>query len=82
MTDGRSVKAPAANKYSYDPGKSITGRKRRIAVDTDGSMLTVNLTTANSAGAQLIVHAIRSWCPGIKRASPPATSNASKRPKP
>jgi hypothetical protein len=33
------------------------GRKRRIAVDTDGRLLMVNLTTADiadSAGAQLI----------------------------
>jgi putative transposase len=35
-------------------GKKVTGRKRHIAVDTDGRLLMVNLTTADiadSAGA-------------------------------
>jgi hypothetical protein len=48
-------------KRGYDTGKKVVGRKRHIAVDTDGRLLTVNLTTvdiADSAGAQLILHAI------------------------
>lgn len=40
----------------------MVGRKRHVAVDTDGRLLMVNLTTADisdSAGAQTIVAAIR-----------------------
>ena len=69
MIDSQSVKAPAAKKRGYDAGKKVTGRKRHIAVDTDGRLLMVNLTTADiadSAGAQLILHAIRSRWPWIK----------------
>src|SRR3989304_6211568 len=69
VIDSPSVKAPGAKKRGYDAGKKITGRKRHIAVDTDGRLLMVNLTTADiadSAGAQLILHAIRSRWPWIK----------------
>lgn len=46
----------------YDAGKRIKGRKQHIAVDTDGRLHMLNLTTADifdSAGAQQIVAAIR-----------------------
>jgi transposase len=69
VIDSQSVKAPGAKKRGYDAGKKITGRKRHIAVDTDGRLLMVNLTTADiadSAGAQLILHAIRQRWPWIK----------------
>jgi len=69
VIDSQSVKAPAAKKRGYDAGKKVTGRKRHIAVDTDGRLLMVNLTTADiadSAGAQLILHAIRTRWPWIK----------------
>lgn len=66
--NSQSVKAPSApSGGGYDAGKRIKGRKRHIAVDTDGRLLMVNLTTADisdSAGAQEIVSAIRrrwSW---------------------
>jgi uncharacterized RmlC-like cupin family protein len=62
-----------AGDFLYIPanmaGKKIVGRKRHIAVDTDGRLLMVNLTTADiadSAGAQLILHAIRQRWPFIK----------------
>ena len=45
------------------------GRKRHIAVDTDGRLLMVNLTPAgisDSAGAQMILSAIRKRWPWIK----------------
>lgn len=46
----------------------IVGRKRHIAVDTDGRLLRVNLTTADisdSAGGQMILDAIRKrWALG------------------
>ena len=57
VIDSQSVKAPMAEKRGYDAGKKIVGRKRHIAVDTDGRLLAVNLTTADisdSAGAQPI----------------------------
>lgn len=69
VVDSQSVKAPGAGKRGYDAAKKIVGRKRHIAVDTDGRLLMVNLTTAdisNSAGAQMILHAIRTRWPWIK----------------
>ena len=45
------------------------GRKRHVAVDTDGRFLMVNLTTADvsdSAGAQLILEGIRKRWPWLK----------------
>jgi transposase len=53
----------------YDAGKKIVGRKRHIAVDTDGRLLMLNLTPADisdSAGAQLILDAVRKRWPWIK----------------
>ena len=55
VVDSQSVKAPEAKTRGYDAGKKIVGRKRQIAVDTDGRLLMVNLTPADisdSAGAQ------------------------------
>lgn len=67
VVDSQSTTAPAAEKQGFDADKKVVGRKRHIAVDTDGRLLMVNLTTADisdSAGAQAIVVAIRkrwSW---------------------
>ena len=58
VVDSQSVKAPEAKTRGYDAGKKIVGRKRHIAVDTDGRLLMVNLTPAdisNSAGAHTVV---------------------------
>jgi len=69
VIDSQSVKAPAARKRGYDAAKKVVGRKRHIAVDTDGRLLMVNLTTADiadSAGAQIILDAIRRRWPWIK----------------
>ena len=47
-------------------GVAIDGRKRRIAVDTDGRLLMVNLTTADvqdAAGAEAIIVAVRKRWP-------------------
>src|SRR6266849_2894227 len=69
IIDSQSVKAPAARERGYDAGKKVTGRKRHIAVDTDGRLLMLNLTTADisdSAGAQLILDAIRKRWPWVK----------------
>lgn len=62
VVDSQSIKAPAAEKRGFDAGKKVLGRKRHIAVDTDGRLLMVNLTItdiSDSAGAQTIVAAIR-----------------------
>ena len=70
VVDSQTIKAPMAEKRGYDAGKKIVGRKRHIAVDTDGRLLAVNLTTADisdSAGAQPILDAIRKRWPWMKR---------------
>ena len=62
VVDSQTIKAPAAKARGYDAGKKIVGRKRHIAVDTDGRLLMINLTTADisdSAGAQKILDQIR-----------------------
>jgi putative transposase len=67
--DSQSIKAPAAEKRGFDTGKKVVGRKRHIAVDTDGRLLMVNRITADisdSAGAQAIVAAIRKRWPWLK----------------
>lgn len=70
IIDSQTVKAPAAGgTRGYDAAKKTVGRKRHIAVDTDGRLLMVNLTTANisdSAGAQTILDAIRKRWPWLK----------------
>lgn len=69
VMDDQSVKAPGAGARGYDAGKRIVGTKRHIAVDTDRRLLMVNLTTADisdSAGAQMILDAIRKCWPWIK----------------
>jgi transposase len=69
VVDSQSVKAPSAAERGFDAGKKVAGRKRHIAVDTDGRLLMVNLTTADisdSAGAQKILDAIRTRWPWVK----------------
>ena len=49
--------------------KKTVGRKRHVAVDTDGRLLMVNLTAADvsdSAGAQLILDSVRRQWPWLK----------------
>ena len=74
VIDSQSVKAPQAGTRGYDAAKKIVGRKRHIAVDTDGRLLMVNLTTADisdSAGAQAVLDAIRKrWPPSGLPSSP------------
>jgi transposase len=70
VIDSQTVKAPAApGGGGYDAAKKTKGRKRHIAVDTDGRLLMVNLTPADlsdSAGAQTILDAIRTRWPWVK----------------
>ncbi len=62
VIDSQTVKASAAHgTRGYDGAKKTVGRKRHIAVDTEGHLLMVNLTTADisdSAGAQAVLDAI------------------------
>ena len=90
VIDSQSVKAPEAKTRGYDAGKKIVGRKRHIAVDTDGRLLMVNLTTADisdSAGAQMILDSVRKRWPWLKhlfadsaydRTRPPSSTSPSK----
>lgn len=69
VVDSQTVKAPHADTRGYDAAKRIVGRKRHIAVDTDGRLLMVNLTPADisdSAGAQAVLDAIRQRWPWVK----------------
>jgi len=70
VIDSQTVKAPAPGAMrGFDGAKKIVGRKRHIAVDTDGRLLLVHLTPANisdSAGAQLVLEAIRKRWPTVK----------------
>ena len=69
VIDSQSIKAPHAKTRGYDAGKKIVGRKRHIAVDTDGRLLMVNLTTTDifdSADAQPILDGIRKRWPWVK----------------
>jgi transposase len=69
MLDSQTVKAPFAEARCYDGGKRIVGRKRHVAVDTDGRLLMMNLTPADvsdSVGAQTIFAAIRKRWPWLK----------------
>lgn len=47
VIDGQSAKAPQGRTRVYDAGKKVGGRKRHIAVDTDGRLLMVHLPSAD-----------------------------------
>jgi putative transposase len=70
VVDSQTVKAPAAaGGGGYDAAKRLKGRKRHVAVDTDGRLLMVNLTTADvqdAAGAEAIIKAIRRRWPWLR----------------
>ena len=69
VIDSQTIKAPQGKTRRYDAGKKIVGRKRHIAVDTDGRLLMVHLTSADifdSAGAQAILDAIRKRWPWVQ----------------
>jgi putative transposase len=64
----QTVKAPAGTR-GFDGAKKVVGRERHIAVDTDGRLLMVHLTTgdiADSTGAQAVMEALRKRWPWIR----------------
>ena len=70
VLDSQTVKASAGGATrGWDRAKRTVGRKRHIAVDTDGRLLMVNLTPANvsdSAGAKEVLRALRRKWPWLK----------------
>jgi hypothetical protein len=64
-----TLSEPHAKVRGYAANKKLVGRKRHIAVDTEGRLLMINLTTADishSAGAQVILGAVRKRWPWLK----------------
>lgn len=49
VVDAQSVKTPAfsGEEVGYDAGKKVKGRKRNIAVDTQGNVLAIGVTAAS-----------------------------------
>jgi putative transposase len=70
VVDSQTIKAPnALGGGGYDAAKKVKGRKRHVAVDTDGRLLMVNLTAADvqdAAGAEAIVKGVRRRWPWLK----------------
>ena len=70
VVDSQTVKAPHAPEGGgYDAAKKLKGRKRHVAVDTDGRLLMVNLTAADvqdAAGAEAIIKDVRRRWPWLK----------------
>lgn len=70
IVDAQSVKCDAPQgERGYDAGKKVVGRKRHIAVDIDGRLLAVKITTANvqdqDGGIPLVQRLVR-LCPWVK----------------
>ena len=70
IVDAQSVKCDAPQgERGYDAAKKVVGRKRHIAVDTDGRLLAVRSTTADVqdqvGGIPLVKRLVR-LCPWIK----------------
>lgn len=59
IVDSQSVKTPAfsGEEVGYDAGKNVKGRKRHLAVDTQGNVMAVGITAASvhdKAGARAL----------------------------
>jgi transposase len=70
IIDAQSVKCDAPHgERGYDAGKKVLGRKRHIAVDSDGRLLCVKVTSANvqdqNGGITLFKRLVR-LCPFVK----------------
>lgn len=66
IVDAQTIKCDAPRgERGYDAGKKINGRKRHIAVDSDGRLLGMKVTSANvqdqAGGIPLVKRLVRSW---------------------
>ena len=60
ILDSQIVKALAAGgTRCFGGAQKVVGRKRHVAVDTDGRRLMVHLTTGDNTGAQAVMDAVR-----------------------
>lgn len=69
IVDSQSVKAPGARTRGDDANKKLSGRKRHIAIDTDGRLLAVNLTPADiadSTGTRMVLDGLIKHWPWVK----------------
>jgi len=70
VLDSQTVEAPhAPGGGGYDAAKRTKGRKRRVAVDTDGRLLMADPAAADAqgaAGAELVAAALRERWPWLK----------------
>src|SRR4029077_19646967 len=72
IIDSQSVRAAETvgkDSRGYDAGKKINGRKRHIAVDTIGLLLTVLITAAgvqDRDGARPLLWNLRKACPSVR----------------
>lgn len=70
IVDAQSVKCDAPQgERGYDAAKKVVGRKRHIAVDTDGRLLAVRITTADvqdQVGGIPLVKRLVKLCPWIE----------------
>lgn len=69
VIDSQTIKAPGGVARGYDANKKIRGRKRHVAVDSDGRLLMVNLTPADmadSTGAEWLLLALKKRWPWVK----------------
>jgi putative transposase len=82
VPDSQTVKVPPApDDGGHDAAKRIKGRKRHVAVDTDGHLLMINLTTADIqdvAGAERIIETVRKRWPWLKHLFAGATYDRDK----
>ncbi len=70
IVDAQSVKCDAPQgERGYDAGKKVMGRKRHLAVDCEGRLLAVGVTTADvqdqDGGLPLVQHLVK-LCPFIE----------------
>jgi putative transposase len=70
IVDAQSVKCDAPQgERGYDAGKKVTGRKRHFAVDCEGRLLAVDVTSADvqdQDGGLPLVQRLVTLCPFIK----------------
>ena len=61
ILDSQSVKAPQAKARGIDGNKKIVGRKRHVAVDSDGRLLLVNAVSKRALNMTLFGMTAKQW---------------------